>query len=527
MAEEKFLDRYVLDRSVPLGVGAMGQVYRAHDTRLACPVAIKVMNREIASDNEARRRFFWEASSAARFRDHANIVTILDYDVTKEGEAFIVMEFLEGVNLKERLQQSSPAELPSHERRRFSFKKRLEIIVQVCHGLARAHRRGQQDEEPVIHRDIKPENIFITNEGPSKILDFGVARVREATTNVGGMIIGTLPYMSPEQLEGSADLDGRSDIWSTGVVLYEVIGYRRPFEGEMIPLVDKIRHKPYPPLTEFLPACAKELEQIVDRALAKEPIQRFSTAEEMANSLSGFLRLLDSQELEVASENRRLQEQLRNWRYRANSSRIPLILEGSIFAKGINPDDTILIQKPDYGAFLETHNELFRWWNLLQDDTDRADPLFDLFSKTGDAFESGNLASCLQLLDKIQALDSGNPTAQNLTVKCGWILGQPADRHQELIDAEVSRWRADQQIVEIYSKARGILEKAETSLEQEHYPAAVETLAQLSDVSPELPQAIETRAREIKSGSSGKWGGAASQRQAMETAALCKPWKNK
>ena len=498
MAEEKFLDRYLLDRDKPLGAGAMGQVYRAHDTRLACPVAIKMMNREIVSDNEARRRFFWEASAAARFRDHPNIVTILDYDVTQEGEPFIVMEFLEGVNLKQRLQQSSPAELPSHERRRFSFKNRLEILVQVCHGLARAHRRGHEDEEPVIHRDIKPENIFITSEGPTKILDFGVARVREATTNVEGMIIGTLPYMSPEQLAGSSNLDGRSDIWSTGVVLYEVIGYRRPFQGEMIPLVDKIRHKPYPPLTQFLPACAKELEQIVDRALAKEPIQRFSTAEEMANSLTGFLRLLDSQEREMSSKIKRLQEDLQNWRYGADSSKIPLILEGAIFAAGMNPDDTILMQKPDYGAFLEIHNELFRWFHLLRDEADKVDPLLDLFSKTAEAFESGNVASCMQLLDRIQGLDSGNPTAEKLAVKCGWILGQPSNRHKELIDAEVSRWRADQQIVEIYSKARRILEKAETSLKEEHYPAAIETLTQLSDVSPELPPAIEARANEIR-----------------------------
>ena len=258
MAEEKFLDRYLLDRDRPLGAGAMGQVYRAHDTRLACPVAIKMVNREIASDNEARRRFFWEASAAARFRDHPNIVTIIDYDVTSEGEPFIVMEFLEGVNLKQKLQGSSPAELPSRERLHFGFKERLEVMVQVCRGLTRAHRRGHGGEEPVIHRDIKPENIFITSEGPTKILDFGVARVREATTNVQGMIIGTLPYMSPEQLEGSSEMDGRSEyLEHRRSCLYEAIGYRRPFEGEMIPLMDKIRHKPYPPLTQHFPACAR------------------------------------------------------------------------------------------------------------------------------------------------------------------------------------------------------------------------------------------------------------------------------
>ena len=207
-----------------LGAGGMGEVYLAEDNRLGRKVAIKFLPAAVATDEHARQRLLREAKTAATL-DHPNICAI--YEVAQEGgHSFIVLQYIEGETLARRLKRELPGS-----------REALAIAAQVADALNEAHARG------IIHRDIKPENIMLTPRGQVKVLDFGLAKVLrdpgivegEAQTgsmlSIPGMVMGTVPYMSPEQVRGE-ELDCRSDIFSFGTVLYELISGRRPFEAK-------------------------------------------------------------------------------------------------------------------------------------------------------------------------------------------------------------------------------------------------------------------------------------------------------
>src|SRR5512135_746220 len=227
----------------PLGAGGMGEVYRAHDSRLGRDVAIKVLPAEFAADSDCLRRFEQEARAAGQL-NHPNILTVFDVG-THEGAPYIVTELLEGETLRERLRQGG---LP--------VRKAVEIATQIAHGLAAAHEKG------IIHRDLKPANVFVTRDGHVKILDFGIAKLAapksaqdsEETAAVveateAGMMLGTVGYASPEQLRGQ-HVDHRTDIFSLGCVLYEMISGDRAFKGETAAdTVAAILSKDPPPLS--------------------------------------------------------------------------------------------------------------------------------------------------------------------------------------------------------------------------------------------------------------------------------------
>ena len=196
-----------------LGRGGMGVVYKAHDTKLDRMVAIKTLPRQIASNREEHERFSREARAAAAL-NHPNIATI--YSIEEyDGETFIVMEYIEGTELKERL-RSGP----------FSIEEALEYGLQIARGLQAAHKKG------IVHRDVKSANIMISETGQAKVMDFGLAKVRGAAqVTREGTTVGTAAYMSPEQARGE-DVDHRSDIWSFGVVLYEMLTGRPPFASD-------------------------------------------------------------------------------------------------------------------------------------------------------------------------------------------------------------------------------------------------------------------------------------------------------
>ena len=196
-----------------LGQGGMGVVYRAHDTLLERTVAIKVISAPIDQSADLRERFFREARSAGQL-SHRNIITIHDLG-EHEGQPYLAMEFLEGQDLQERM--ASPQKL--------SVRRKLDIAIDICEGLDYAHVHG------VIHRDIKPANIFVTDDGMVKILDFGLARLVTSELTRSNMMMGTLNYMAPEQIRGER-VDHRVDIFSAGVVLYELFGGKRAFEGD-------------------------------------------------------------------------------------------------------------------------------------------------------------------------------------------------------------------------------------------------------------------------------------------------------
>ena len=195
-----------------LGHGGMGSVYRARDPRIGRDVAIKLL-REGYDSTELRDRFAREARSAGNL-SHPNIVTI--YDIGEhEGRPFIAMEYVAGETFAELIRSEAP--LP--------FGRKLQMIEEVCAGLTHAHESG------IVHRDIKPANLIVDPEGTVKILDFGIARLNASGMTQPGMVIGTLNYMSPEQIGGIA-VDGRADIFAVGAVLYELLSLRQAFPGD-------------------------------------------------------------------------------------------------------------------------------------------------------------------------------------------------------------------------------------------------------------------------------------------------------
>ena len=260
-----------------LGKGGMGEVYRAHDTRLHRDVAVKVLPRAFASE-AARRRFRREARAASAL-NHPHICTI--YDVGEAAEhPFLVMELLRGKTLRERI-GGRPLEIPAA----------LTLSLQIAEALEAAHGIG------IVHRDIKPANIFVTERGDAKVLDFGLARQSlpadsaaptEAMLTEPGATMGTIAYMSPEQARGQT-VDARSDLWSFGVVLYEMLTGSRPFEGPTQPVVfDALLNKTPTPVRERNPKVPAELEAIVGRLLEKDRELRFPSAAETRAALAGL-----------------------------------------------------------------------------------------------------------------------------------------------------------------------------------------------------------------------------------------------
>jgi serine/threonine protein kinase len=254
-----------------IGRGGMGMVYRGYDEVLEREVAVKTLTAEATLDEESRRRFEIEAKAAARLQ-HPNIVTVYELGEDR-GVPFIAMELLAGIDL-EALMRSGETVL---------LQEKLDVMIQVCRGLAYAH------EHRVIHRDIKPSNIRLLEDGTAKIMDFGIAKLAGTGVTKTGMMVGTVHYMSPEQIRG-LPLDGRSDVFSVGVILFELLSGRRPFgEGTATEVLYRIVHHPPAPLEGELGACAPAVRESVARALAKDPQARQPSAARLADELSHAL----------------------------------------------------------------------------------------------------------------------------------------------------------------------------------------------------------------------------------------------
>jgi hypothetical protein len=251
-----------------IGRGGMGVVYKATDPQLDRLVAIKMMTVGYADDPDVLRRFYREAQSTARLH-HANIVIVYDLG-DQDGNPYLVMEYLEG--------ESLDAVISS--RRALTTLDKIQLILETCRGLSYAHERG------VVHRDIKPGNIMVSKSGSAKLVDFGIAHIASKTLTRPGQIMGSVNYMSPEQINGRLPVDQRTDIFSTGVVLYQLFTYVLPFEAESTAAtMFKIMHDPPPPLDKFLKVYPKELESIILRALAKDREDRYASADEFALDL--------------------------------------------------------------------------------------------------------------------------------------------------------------------------------------------------------------------------------------------------
>jgi serine/threonine protein kinase/tetratricopeptide (TPR) repeat protein len=254
-----------------LGRGGMGVVYEAEDLKLKRTVALKFLPSEFTLDPEARQRFVQEAQAASGL-DHPNICTIHEIDEAEAGGMYIAMACYKGESLKEKI-KSGPLE-PAEA---------VEIALQVAEGLAKAHEQG------IVHRDIKPGNIIVTSDGIIKILDFGLAKLAgDLRLTLPGTTMGTVAYMSPEQARGEI-VDKRTDIWSLGVVLYEMVTGDLPYgrEKEQAVIYAILNEQPRP-VKDLRPGFPAELEQVIRKALAKDLNKRFDSAQEMADVLRGL-----------------------------------------------------------------------------------------------------------------------------------------------------------------------------------------------------------------------------------------------
>lgn len=295
-AARKRLGRYEI--SFQLGAGGMGEVYLAHDTKLDRKVALKILPASIGSDDRIRRLI--REAKAASALNHPNILTIYEIDEI-DSEHFIATEFIEGQTLRERIRVAplKPGEA-------------IDIGIQVASALCATHTVG------IVHRDVKPENIMIRRDGIVKVLDFGLAKlardlpdareVSEAPTQAllntaPGMVLGTAPYMSPEQARG-LELDARTDIWSLGCVLYEMITTRQPFAGAtMADVLSEILNREPDSLVYQVSEKPRELERIVRRALRKDREERYQTAKDLLIDLKDLKNELEAQSQKVFSPN--------------------------------------------------------------------------------------------------------------------------------------------------------------------------------------------------------------------------------
>jgi serine/threonine protein kinase len=251
-----------------IGRGGMGVVYKATDPHLNRLVAIKMMTGGFSDNPELLKRFYREAQSTGNLQ-HPNIVTVYDLG-DLEGNPYLVMEFLEGESLDAIL----------NSRRPLSLITKINFICDVCHGLAYAHHQG------IVHRDIKPGNIMVLKNGSVKIVDFGIAHIGDKTVTRTGQLIGSLGYMSPEQVNGKP-IDTRTDIFSTGVVLYQLLTTALPFDADSTAAtLLKIIHDPPPPLKKFITDIPSELEEVILRALAKDREERYRTVEDFGFDLA-------------------------------------------------------------------------------------------------------------------------------------------------------------------------------------------------------------------------------------------------
>lgn len=270
--------------SSKLGEGGMGEVYAARDPELDRPVAIKLLPREFTNDADRRSRFRQEARVVSAL-NHPNIITIYEVGENEEG-SFLATEFVEGVTLRELLKQERP-----------SLIKTLKIVEQAANALAAAHEAG------IVHRDVKPENIMVRQDSIVKVLDFGLAKTKaplgdlkgeETNKTVPGTVMGSARYMSPEQARG-VEIDERTDIWSLGVVLYEMLIGSAPFDGETTAdTIASVVYKEPAPLSELLPSVPAELNRIARKALQKDRDERYQNVKDLALDLRGLIREFDN-----------------------------------------------------------------------------------------------------------------------------------------------------------------------------------------------------------------------------------------
>ncbi|MGB6743537.1 MAG: protein kinase, partial [Terracidiphilus sp.] len=465
-----------------LGRGGMGVVYRAEDKRIGRQVAIKTLTENFSGQPEMLERFYREAQ--AGILQHPNIVIVYDLG-DEDGVPFIVMEYVSGQPLDKLISSG-------HQ---ITLIEKLSIIEQVCLALGYAHHRG------VVHRDIKPANVIVQQDGQAKIVDFGIARVQGSSSEGGltrtGNVIGTIHYIAPERLKGRP-FDGRSDIFATGVMLYLLLTGELPFTGEDMAVLQKLVNEPHPPLSTYLTNYPPALDAIIDRALAKDPEQRYATAEEFASDLHGLAeQLKKGQIVELFSDAERLTAEQQFGRAREvllQLVRIDPQHTGARQLFGIVQQNLARMQRAEQVRQLMAEAEeavhssrfteaLGSLDNALQLDPENAelkarveevkekkrkyDEIGSLITQADSLKERGDLTGALRVVEKALNLDQ-------------------QDTKVRALYAEISR---QAKLAAQKEQIREMLGKAKQELSSRRFTGAIEILREVGKLDPSLPEA--------------------------------------
>ena len=308
MVGETIADRYELEEVV--GHGGMSTVYKAHDSLLERNVALKVLHQQYNEDEDFVERFKHEARSVAQLQ-HPNIVTVIDRG-EEDGRQYIVFEFIDGENLKELVVRKG----------RLDLRDALEIAHEIARGLAFAHDHG------LVHRDVKPQNVLLNGDGRAKVTDFGIARSLDVDHGVTqtGTILGTSNYIAPEQASGQP-VDAHTDVYSLGIVLYEMLTGELPFPGEsFVAIAMKHIQEPSPNVLDVRGDIPLRVAEMIDRALEKDPEHRFPTMDAFAAEIEKSLAELDRGEDGAVTMVVPAAQRLRPQKHRKPVSPVPLLI---------------------------------------------------------------------------------------------------------------------------------------------------------------------------------------------------------
>jgi len=476
----KRIGKYVVLET--LGRGGMGVVYRALDNQLGREVAIKTLTRAVSEDPEMLARFYEEGRKTARLK-HPHIVTV--YDLGEEnGIPYIVMERVEGASLEKLISENSP----------LTVMDRLRIVAEMCAALGYAHANN------VIHRDVKPANIFVQPDGNAKLLDFGIARLDRRSQEISltrtGHIVGTVPYIAPERLKDKF-IDGRSDIFSIGIVLYQLMAGQLPFTGEDFVLMQKIMSEPHAPLSCLCSFAPAGLDAIVDHALAKLPDDRYQTAEEMADDLDGIMsdlrqqevadlvpkarqciesrdltraRVLLQQVLKVQSKNVEARELLsevqRQLGRRQRDERLEQIrqqAEDALRARDFEQGISVVKE----GLALDSKNvQLLALSDRLQDEKKKKEQIDDLVRYVDNARRKGDYQAAITSAQEALKVDKAN---SRIIALCNSLVAE----------AEQVKRKAE---------ARQLLEEARRQVQGRCFERALEILRRVEELNPADPE---------------------------------------
>jgi eukaryotic-like serine/threonine-protein kinase len=483
MSLEK-LGKYLILRE--LGRGAGGVVYRARDPIINRLVALKTITTGLAEYPDLLQRFYQEAQSAGGLQ-HPNIVTIYDLG-DADGIPYIAMELLEGESLDQLISRRAALPVPL----------KLTYALQACRALDYAHKRG------IIHRDIKPDNVMLTRDGTVKVVDFGIARVLETSKTQTGMLLGTFAYMSPEQYHGE-HADARSDIWSFGVLLYELLAYQRPFRGSTpASLMHSICQQEPPPLQDAAPDCPAALETIIQRVLRKLPDERYQSMEEVLLDLDPICRSLQAESVAaLVVQARSLSEQgdysqsrdllrqalqidstntqARNLLEKANAELRRILIRPKL-EQQIEKGQELLAEGKTQEARIEaevvlqldpTFEPAQELLKRIQQELDRARQIADLIDAAEQRLAQGLLEEAEELLAKVLEAESSNQQAKALQLQ---VTNEKAERQRRA------------QFFEKMQQARGLWT-------QQNYAECVQLLVELRKEFPdedEIPRLLET-----------------------------------